>query len=71
MLRPIRWRRTVVILSTAIHEALFNVSADDGRTSGRSIGASRATLVSGQTVTLSSVPNASDYTITAGPGLPV
>jgi len=64
-------RRTVVTLSTAIQDARSNGSADDGCTDRRIIGASPGTVVSGQTVTLSSVPNASDCTITANRGLPV
>jgi hypothetical protein len=68
---PIRSRRIVVILSTATQDEVRKVSVRGGSIRNRVAGASVATDVNGQTITLSNAPNRSDWTITPGRGLPV
>ena len=58
----------MVTLSTAIHDARSKDNPGDGSIGSRITGASLATLVNGQIVTLSNVPNTSDWTMTAGRG---
>ena len=68
---PIRLRHTVVTLSTAIQDTRSKDNPGDESIGNRITGASLATLVSGQIVTLSNAPNTSDWTMTAGRGFPV
>ena len=68
---PIRSRRTEVILSTAIQDAVRKVNSAEGSILSRIAGASNGTDVRGQIVTLSRAPIRSDCTTTPGRRLPV
>jgi hypothetical protein len=57
---PIRSRRTEVILSTAIQDAVGKVNSAEGSIFNLVAGASCGIDVSGQIVTLSRAPNRSD-----------
>ena len=68
---PTRWRLTVVSLSTWMNEGRTSGSMGEGSTCSRTAGESLVVAVSGHTVTLRRFENRSDWTITAGRGLPV